>query len=156
MKKEEIKNIIIAEFKGEYDFLSNFYSPAPTKFGSRIYPTSEHAYQAAKTLAEPQRKWIAEASTPREAKQRGRQSIELRFDWEEIKIEVMRQIVWDKFNRNLGLKEKLLKTENAFLIEGNTWGDTTWGIYKGKGKNYLGMILMEVREEIKKKERQEK
>ena len=46
------------------------------------------------------------------------------------------------------LREQLLATGEAQLIEGNTWNDTFWGVCKGKGQNWLGRILVEVREEL--------
>jgi ribA/ribD-fused uncharacterized protein len=74
--------------------------------------------------------------------------IKLRSDWEEVKYEVMKHIVRDKFTRNNNLKCQLIDTGNAQLIEGNTWNDTDWGVCNGVGKNWLGKILMEIREEI--------
>ena len=50
---------------------------------------------------------------------------------------------------NKELKEKLLATEDAYLEEGNTWGDTYWGTCDGIGKNIMGLLTMRVREEIK-------
>ena len=83
-----------------------------------------------------------------EAKRLGRR-VKLRPDWEDIKDEVMYEVVLDKFKRNDNLKEKLLDTANAELIEENWWNDTYWGVCKGKGKNKLGKILMKVRDELK-------
>ena len=60
----------------------------------------------------------------------------------------MRDIIRAKFNQNSMLKLKLLETIDCELIEGNTWRDYFWGVCKGKGKNMLGNILMEVRNEI--------
>ena len=61
----------------------------------------------------------------------------------------MEEIIYEKFNQNLDLKAKLLETGNAELEEGNTWGDTCWGICNGIGKNMLGQILMRVRTQLK-------
>ena len=63
----------------------------------------------------------------------------------------MTGIVRDKFTRNPELKRLLLATGDAVLIEGNTWGDRFWGVDKrtGKGENHLGLILMDIREELK-------
>jgi predicted NAD-dependent protein-ADP-ribosyltransferase YbiA (DUF1768 family) len=47
------------------------------------------------------------------------------------------------------LKEKLLATGGAVLVEGNTWGDTFWGVYKRNGMNHLGRLLMKVRAECR-------
>ena len=48
------------------------------------------------------------------------------------------------------LREALLNTDNAKLIEGNWWGDKFWGICNGVGENNLGKLLMEVRDEIRR------
>lgn len=139
---------IIDRFDGKYRFLSNFY-PCKIIYQGIEYPSVEHAYQALKTLDINARKKIAEAATPREAKRMGRK-VKLRKDWEKIKIELMEQLVKQKFTCYQDLRNKLLSTNRSELIEGNTWGDNFWGIYKGKGKNHLGKILMKVRNEIKK------
>lgn len=47
------------------------------------------------------------------------------------------------------LREKLLATGDAELVEGNTWGDRFWGVCNGVGQNWLGRLLMQVRDEIK-------
>jgi ribA/ribD-fused uncharacterized protein len=73
----------------------------------------------------------------------------MRPDWEQVKILIMTSLVRDKFTRHQDLKEQLLATGDAELIEGNWWGDTFWGVCKGKGENHLGKVLMKVREELK-------
>lgn len=138
----------ILEFKGEYHFLDNFY-PAPITWEGIIYPTSEHAFQAAKTFDMELRKNIANTSSPFRAKKMGR-NVELRSDWEECKYRLMEEIVLAKFLQNPELQEKLLATGNAHLEEGNHHADTTWGTVDGKGENWLGKILMSVRECLKR------
>lgn len=137
----------IGEFQGEYRFLSNFW-PAPCEFEGVRYPSSEHAYQAAKTLDTVERSRIAALSTPSEAKKAGR-ALALRADWETVKFDVMRACVRSKFALNPDLAEKLLATGDALLEEGNTWGDRTWGVVDGVGENRLGRILMDVRGELR-------
>jgi hypothetical protein len=61
----------------------------------------------------------------------------------------MKELVRAKFTQHWDLKQKLLETGDEELIEGNTWGDTFWGVFNGTGKNILGQILMEVRNELK-------
>ena len=73
----------------------------------------------------------------------------LRNDWEKVKDEIMYNICLCKFTQNEELKQKLLNTGNAELIEGYTWNDTYWGICRGRGKNHLGKILMQIREELR-------
>src|SRR5687767_13141445 len=96
----------IAQFQGEYRFLSNFY-PATVEFEGITYPTVEHAYQSAKTLDMAERKRIAELPTPTDAKREGRK-LTLREDWETVKFEVMERCVRYKFTQNAELREKLL------------------------------------------------
>lgn len=138
----------ILEFKGPYRFLSNFFV-ASFVWDNIIWPTSEHAYQAAKSLDRPTRLAFAKLPTPNAAKQAGK-TVKLRPDWEEVKVSVMRDIVRAKFTQNPALKQLLLVTDNAVLEEGNTWKDRTWGICppgSGIGLNYLGKLLMELRTE---------
>jgi len=68
--------------------------------------------------------------------------------WDGAKLGIMAQLVVQKFTNNAVLAQRLHDTGDAELIEGNTWGDTFWGICKGKGENHLGRILMEVRHSI--------
>ena len=137
----------IAEFQGEYRFLSNFW-PATVVYEGITYPTSEHAYQAAKTLDVEQRKRIAALQTPAEAKSAGR-ALKLRDDWESVKFTVMEDVVRFKFTHHDDLRAKLLATGDAYLEEGNNWGDEVWGVCNGKGENRLGKILMKIRSELK-------
>lgn len=137
----------IAEFQGEYRFLSNFW-PAEVHFEGIVYPSSEHAYQAAKSLDPVDRKRIAALPTPSAAKKAGA-ALKLRPNWDSEKFKVMEAVVRDKFTRHADLRAKLLATGDAELIEGNTWGDRTWGVYEGKGENRLGKILMKIRVELR-------
>jgi predicted NAD-dependent protein-ADP-ribosyltransferase YbiA (DUF1768 family) len=77
------------------------------------------------------------------------QKVTLRKDWEGVKIQVMRDVLRLKF-ANPGLRDRLLETGDRELIEGNTWGDTFWGVCRGSGKNWLGQLLMELRGELSK------
>lgn len=137
---------MITEFKGNWAFLSNFHLCCFMWNGFN-WSHSEGAYQAAKSL--DVKDWIAiQRMTPGQSKRYG-QKIKLRSDWEEIKDNIMLQIVFAKFSQNKDLLIKLKETGNLELQEGNTWHDRYWGIYppgSGKGKNKLGLALMQVRE----------
>lgn len=138
---------MIASFSGEYRFLSNFWI-APVEYEGIVYPSSEHAYQAAKTLNKDLRGAFAEITSPAEVKRLG-QTITMRPDWDDVKINVMRDIVTAKFEQNPELMKMLMATKGHDLIEGNTWGDTFWGECPiGKGRNELGKILMSIRDDI--------
>lgn len=135
---------IIDSFEGEYRFLSNFY-PSPI-IGPRDLPcaTVEHAFQAAKAMLFLDAQWIAAAPTPSQAKKRGRQLKTIRPDWDDVRVAFMTTFLLKKFS-DPKLRQRLLDTGNATLIEGNWWGDTYWGVCKGVGKNNLGRLLMSIR-----------
>ena len=137
----------ITEFKGAYRYLSNFWE-VPVVLDGETYPSIENAYQSAKTLDLTARKPFATMSA-KEAKAAGKKA-QLRQDWESVKIQYMKFLVWQKFSVHRELQAKLLLTGDSELVEGNTWGDTFWGVCGGQGENHLGKILMEVREELKK------
>ena len=135
----------ITEFKGKYRFLSNFHH-APLSVLGIEYLSSEAAYQACKTLDLGQRKQFSLLS-PLDAKRLGSQ-IALRPNWDTVtRLECMELCLRSKFQNNPQLLDYLVATNDADLIEGNHWGDTFWGICKGKGSNYLGKLLMVIRGE---------
>lgn len=141
---------MIKNFEGEYAFLSNFYF-SPMIIDNVVYTTNEHFFQAMKSLNPKERQSIVLAPTPGKAKCLGRK-VSLRKDWEDIKEEVMLTGLRHKFS-NPELRKKLLATGNEELIEGTTWHDNYWGICDcetcgGHGKNRLGKLLMQVREEL--------
>lgn len=137
---------MINRFKDEYFFLSNFYE-APITYCGITYKNNEAAFQAQKCRNKEDRISFADLN-PSDAKKLGRK-VELRKDWEDIKISVMREIVSAKFDQNPDLSKKLIETADEYLEEGNDWGDRIWGTVDGKGANNLGRILMEERERQK-------
>lgn len=143
---------MIRQFTHEHRFLSNFW-PSHIFHEGIGYPTVEHAYQAAKTLDQSKRIDISRMSTPGDAKRAGR-LLEIREDWDKVKFQVMLDLVRIKFGHH-GLRESLLGTGAMKLVEGNTWHDNFWGVCScGKcpeGENKLGRILMQVREEVRRK-----
>lgn len=141
----------IDSFSGEYEFLSNFYH-FPFWYNGVYYQNSEAAYQAQKTLDENIR-WEFQHLAPGAAKRKGR-LLELREDWDELKVDIMYYIIKQKFSHKK-MKELLLNTGDALLIEGNVWKDSFWGVYQGEGLNYLGKILMRVRAELKEEDENE-
>lgn len=135
----------IDSFRGKYFFLSNFYL-TEVDFDGFTFQNNEAAFQAMKTLDRGKRAEFTRLD-PSSAKRKGRQ-VRLRKDWEEVKDQLMYEICLSKFNQNEDLKRKLLQTKGIELIEGNDWGDTYWGVCRGRGQNKLGKILMRVREEL--------
>ena len=139
-------NKVITSFTDDFAFLSNFYS-IEVEFEGKVYPSVEHAYQAAKTRDEMSREEIRKATTPGKAKKLG-QKVGMCSDWEHHKLNVMRELLMKKFS-NSELREALLATGDVELIEGNSCNDTYWGICFGRGSNHLGKLLMQIRSEVK-------
>lgn len=149
---------MIDSFRGKYAFLSNFY-PSEISIPYRylggyeniVYPTVEHAFQAAKTTDIEWKLRIANASSPALAKRLGRK-VPLDSEWTHYKRwndrrqTVMKVFLVKKFMSIPELRTKLADTGDEELIEGNTWNDTYWGVCRGVGENHLGKLLMEVRE----------
>ena len=137
---------MIRIFSGTNRFLSNFYYHDGW--------TVEHLFQAAKTFDDVKKARILSAPTAAKAKREGRSAV-LRPDWEDVKEEVMLQLLRKKFAIPQ-MRRKLLDTGHQELEEGNYWHDNEWGnCYCMKcrtiaGKNKLGKLLMQVREEISK------
>ena len=137
----------IDRFRGEHAFLSNFHR-APFRWRGRDWPTAEAAFTASKTLDERERERIRTAPSPGHAKRLGRR-VKLRPDWERIKDSVMRSLLEAKFAVP-ELRDALLATGDADLVEGNTWGDAYWGVCNGQGRNQLGRTLMRIRDDIRR------
>lgn len=141
----------IDKFRDKYFFLSNFFQTR-VKYNGLEFKNNEAAFQAQKVLDVEEQLQFTQLS-PKEAKRRGRQVV-LRADWEDVKDGIMEEIVRAKFSQHGNLKNKLLATGDAILIEGNTWNDRYWGvdIRTGEGQNRLGKILMKIRKEFQDEE----
>lgn len=136
----------ITAFRNEHRWLSNFW-PANITVSWGAYPSVEHAYVAAKCANVRDRVGI-EKLTAGQVKRYGR-NIRVREDWNNVRLSMMHEAVLAKFTQNVELRQKLLATGEVQLIEGNTWGDTFWGVYYGHGHNHLGEILMTVRRNLR-------
>jgi len=129
----------------KHGFLSNFYL-STIYVDKKPFLSVEHAYQAHKTLDENARETIRKAKSPQEAKKLGR-CVQLRSDWDEVKLPLMRSFLKQKFE-NPFLSNMLIETGHAQLIHVNSWNDRVWGICRGAGENWLGRLLMEIRQEL--------
>jgi ribA/ribD-fused uncharacterized protein len=136
---------MIDHFDGDFKFLSNFY-PVEVMYENIVYPSVEHAYQAAKTDDLARRLLIRNLETAGQAKREGGK-VKLYPDWHIYKRPIMSELLKQKFTKP-ELRALLMATEGHDLVEGNYWGDTYWGIYNGKGHNYLGKLLMSIRNGI--------
>lgn len=154
----------ITSFNGDFRWLSNFY-PLNKKYLVRleddvlpdVYPTVEHAYQAAK-FDDPviRSRFLPTTLTAGQAKRLGGNRLfvnDMRGDWFDVRVEVMTDLLQQKF-QDPGLRELLCMTGSAEIIEGNNWHDNFWGDCHCSqcatidGKNILGDILMTLRSEF--------
>lgn len=132
---------------------SNLYRRA-VMFEGREYPTAEHAYQAGKAAKEEVREWILNAPSPALAAMaaHGLYTWDIVPNWAQIKFSRMRDVLRAKFTQHADLRDLLLSTGNLRLVEAGKTDNAvnrTWGEVNGKGKNMLGILLMEVREELR-------
>jgi ribA/ribD-fused uncharacterized protein len=137
----------------EYGCFSNFSRRSIFLKGKR-WPTSEHYFQAQKFAGEPDEEEIRMAGKPMLAAQMGRERKRpLRRDWESVKERVMLEALRAKFTQHEDLKEILLGTGEALLVE-HTANDSYWGDGgDGSGKNRLGRLLMQVRNELRSEQK---
>lgn len=132
-----------------YGAFSNLYK-RPVEFEGTTFPTSEHAYQAGKAVKPAVRQWILSAPTPALAAMaaHGLYVWDVVPDWAQIKFDRMRSVLRAKFDQHADLRELLLSTGEARLVEVGTVNNAVnrlWGEVDGKGQNMLGLMLMELR-----------
>lgn len=134
---------------------SNF-QPSLIKLRGVVWPTVEHFYQAMKTESLEEQAKIRKMDTPGKAKRAGRK-VKMRADWEKIKESIMMEALREKF-KGRDFKQSLLSTGEEEIIEINTWHDNEWGscvcvkCRNKTGRNKLGKLLMQLRQEIRSKE----
>jgi ribA/ribD-fused uncharacterized protein len=135
---------------GEFSNFAHF----PIVLKGLVWPTSEHFSQAQKFAGTEHEAAVRLAALPMIAAKMGRdRSRPLRGDWESIKEDIMREAVLAKFEQHPPLRELLLSTNDAQIIE-HTKNDAYWGDGgDGLGANKLGCILMEVRERLRRSSR---
>lgn len=136
-----------------YGAFSNLFRRA-IAFEGREYPTSEHAYQAGKASKEAVREWILSAPSPSLVAMaaHGLYTWDIVPDWSKTKFDRMRRVLRAKFTQHQDLRELLLSTGDARLVESaktNNAVNRLWGEVNGQGKNMLGVLLMELREELR-------
>jgi ribA/ribD-fused uncharacterized protein len=132
---------MISEFRGQHRWLSNFH-PCVIHYHGLTFQSVEAAYQAEKTLDLEIRKLFTTYDA-RTAKREGKK-LKIRPDWNKIKERVMMELLELKFDHP-DLRKLLIETGDEEIVEGNTWGDTFWGVCDGVGENKLGKQLMRLR-----------
>lgn len=134
--------------KNSYGEFSNF-ALFPIKVDNKIWGTSEHYYQAHKYDQSNLQEYVRQAKTPEEAAKRGRKKeLPKRTNWKQIKDQIMYKALVAKYTQHQSLKELLLSTGKAPIIE-HTKRDKYWGdAGDGSGKNKLGKMLVDIRSKI--------
>ena len=138
----------IEQFRGEYNWLSNFAS-VPIEYDGVTYKSVEHAYLSAKS-DDKEWKQVCSEDYPAGELKKISKGIEIVPNWDDMKIGVMKMLLVKKYSQE-PFTTKLLNTENMIIEEGNYWGDTFWGVdlKSGYGENTLGKIIMNIREILK-------
>jgi len=139
---------MIKEFQGEFRFLSNF-TDVEIEFEGRTFPSVEHAYMSAKSDDEHWKDFCSQKEIPAGTVKRKSKNITLVNNWEVKKVDIMKILIRQKFNKQ-PFKNLLLSTGDQIIQEGNNWNDKFWGVClkTNQGENYLGKIIMKIREEL--------
>ncbi len=131
----------------EFYVFDNF-SSFQVEYGGQLWPTSEHAYQAARfKLSAPDiYQEILEARSAHDAQRIAAENITKSDpEWENIKISVMKNILISKVKQHPYVLKKLLESGDRVIIE-DSWRDSEWGWGENKdGRNLLGNLWMEIR-----------
>jgi ribA/ribD-fused uncharacterized protein len=131
-----------------YGFLSNF-ARCPIEIGGRLWPTSEHYFQAQKFTDAAQQEQVRLAESAMAAAQLGRTLPGLRADWDAVRDDAMLRALRAKFSQHPSLREQLLATGDATLVE-HSANDRYWAdAGDGSGRNRLGELLELVRGELR-------
>jgi ribA/ribD-fused uncharacterized protein len=146
----EPRTIAFYSTRDEYGAFSNF-ARHPVRLKGKVWPTSEHYFQAQKFAGTEHEEAVRLAKSPMIAARMGRdRKRPLRQDWEAVKVAIMREVVLAKFTQHPELRTLLLGTGDARIVE-HTEKDSFWGDGgDGSGRNMLGEILMSVREELRR------
>lgn len=143
---------MIKEFQGEYRWLSNF-SPVSIILDGNEYPSVEHAYMSAKSDDNSWKLFCSNKNNKPGDVKRMSKNIRLIGDWNNIKLNIMRDCIEQKFEQE-PYRTKLLKTGNEYIQEGNMWNDKYWGfcLKTNKGENNLGKLIMVMHDKLKEEE----
>lgn len=136
-----------------YGAFSNLYR-REFAFEGEVYPTAEHAYQAGKARKPEVREWLMSAPSPAllAMAAHGLYYWDIAPGWSKNKFDRMKRILRTKFSTFDDLRELLLGTGDRRLVETATTDSQVnrlWGEVNGQGKNMLGVLLMEVRDELR-------
>ncbi len=141
--------IAIPYYETSYFAFHNFSAHA-IEIDGVIYPTAEHAFHALKFDNDELRQKIIDCASPIAAYKLGKElKPQRRSDWDEVKVEVLTNIIRHKAHQNPDVKEALLASGDERIVEVNP-NDDFWGDGPdGNGLNHTGEILMKIRDELR-------
>jgi ribA/ribD-fused uncharacterized protein len=136
-----------------YGVFSNLYR-REIEFEGERYATSEHAYQAGKARKPEVKTWLMQAPSPAllAMAAHGLYYWDVTPGWSKLKFDRMRRVLRCKFSQHDDLRELLLSTGEMRLVESATEDNAVnrlWGEVNGVGQNMLGVMLMEVRQDLR-------
>ena len=139
-----------------YGVFSNLYRRS-IEFECETFATSEHAYQAGKARKPEVRKWLLSAPSPALVAMaaHGLYYWDIVPGWSRTKFDRMRGVLRAKFTQHDDLRELLLSTGDARLVESATVDNEVnrlWGEVNGEGRNMLGVLLMELRAQLRQED----
>jgi len=136
-----------------YGAFSNLHR-REVEFEGEVFPTSEHAYQAGKARKPEVRAWLMSAPSPAllAMAAHGLYYWDIAPGWSKTKFARMREVLRAKFTQHADLRELLFSTGEARLVESATVDNEVnrlWGEVNGSGRNMLGVMLMELRDDLR-------
>lgn len=136
-------------YEHEFYVFSNF-SSFKLEWKGYDWMTSEHAYHSEKFSDDEIIEKLKKARSAHDAMEVAYANKDkYRKDWDEVKLGIMKEILRAKVAQHPYVKKKLLQSGHKELVE-DSWRDDFWGWGPNKdGKNHLGKLWMEVREELK-------
>lgn len=137
----------------QYGCFSNLYRRSIV-FEDQVFATAEHAYQAGKARKPEVKAWLMGAPSPAllAMAAHGLYYWDITPGWSQIKFDRMRGVLLAKFTQHADLQEILLSTGDARLVESATVDNAVnrlWGEVNGVGQNTLGVMLMELRLQLR-------
>jgi ribA/ribD-fused uncharacterized protein len=136
-----------------YGQFSNLFR-RPIEFEGEVFATSEHAYQAGKARKPEVRSWLLSAPSPAllAMAAHGLYYWDVAPGWSVSKFDRMRAVLRAKFTQHTDFRDLLISTGNARLVESAATDNEVnrlWGEVGGIGKNMLGVMLMDLRSELR-------
>lgn len=152
MSEDEIRFYRASE--KPFGAFSNLYR-RPVDFEGETFATSEHAYQAGKARKPQVREWVLSAPSPALVAMaaHGLYYWDIAPGWSRTKFDRMRGVLLAKFTQHEDLRDLLLSTGDARLVESATVDNEVnrlWGEVNGQGRNMLGTLLMETRDLLRR------